>query len=573
MAKELSRYLTALDAAFLYFEKPTEAMHIGSCMVYEGRMERQELIELLEKRLHLTPRYRQRVVFPPFAANHPFWIDDPEFDISAHVEEVELEGPVTEEAFARVAAEAYQGPLPRKRPLWSATLIHGLPGDNTGIVWKVHHAMIDGVSGIDLTMVLNGFSPKDADPPEPSGPWSPEPLPDPFSLMHEAVRERVANYGRAFTDALFESFRPESVAKRLEMMREASGPTLPKVLRPAPRTRFNKRVSGQLGWAWRELSFTEVRQVKSVLGGTVNDLVLAVLSGGVGKYLREKGDDTSGLELRAMCPVSMRQADERGQLGNLVSVMIAPLHVGIEDPIERHQAGIEGMTRNKEARQAEAFYEMTQWSDLVPPVSQALAGRLPIPPTLFNTVSTNVPGPQIPLFQAGRRCLSWLPMGVVTSGIGLFTSILTYDKRITLGTTVDAKLIPDPWRLSECIRDAYEELRDLAGVKPVPFESFPLGASTHPYSSLAAASEVEPPSPAIGPASAEPPAAKKASRKATARKKSARRKATKAKTAKKKAVAKASKKVTKKKAAKKKAATSTRKKGSTRKKSSSRKKS
>ena len=183
VAKELSRYLTAIDSAFLYFEKPTEAMHIGSCMVYEGRMEKHELVQLLESRLHLTPRYRQRVVFPPLAANHPFWIDDPDFDIEAHVDAVELEGEVGEQGLSEAVADAYRGPLPRNRPLWSATLIHGLPDDNTAVVWKVHHAMIDGVSGVDLTMALNSFAPKPDDVPPPEVPWNPDPLPDPFSLM------------------------------------------------------------------------------------------------------------------------------------------------------------------------------------------------------------------------------------------------------------------------------------------------------------------------------------------------------------------------------------------------------
>ena len=206
--------------------------------------------------------------------------------------------------------------------------------------------------------------------------------------------------------------------------------------------------------------------------------MLAILSGGIGRYLRAKGDDTSNLELRAMCPVSMRRSDQHGELGNLVSVMIAPLFVGIEDPIERHRAGIDAMVRNKEAKQAEALFEMNRWSELVPPASQRLAGQLPIPPTLFNTVSTNVPGPQIPLYQGGRKCLAWYPLGIVSSGIGLFTAILTYDQRITLGTTVDAEQIPDPWLLSECIRDAYHELREISGVQPIDFPAFPFVTET-----------------------------------------------------------------------------------------------
>jgi WS/DGAT/MGAT family acyltransferase len=464
MAKELNRFLTTLDASFLYFERPKEPLHIGSCMVYEGRIGREELRQVLLDRLHLCPRYRQKVVFPPFGVSHPLWIDDPDFDVDQHIDEVEMEGPNDDRALAEYAAEAYTGMLDRSRPLWHATLIHGLEDDNTAIVWKVHHAMIDGVSGVELTMVLNDYTP-DAEGPPPGEPWQPKELPDVLNLLQESVQHRLAELARGWTDSTFDALRPDKASERLQRMMKASTVTLPTALQPAPRTPFNKPVSGEIGYAWSDFSFAELRQVKAALGGTVNDLVLTILSGALGRYLRGQGEHTDGVTLRAMCPVSMRMADEQGQLGNLVSTMVAPLFVGIEDPRERLEAEKDAMRELKEAGQAEALYDMTQLGTQVPPAWQALAGLIPAQQTLFNTVSTNVPGPQIPLYSVGRKLLAWLPMGVVSNNLGLFVAILTYNQKITLGTTVDRRQIPDPWVLSQCIRESYEELRELAGVE------------------------------------------------------------------------------------------------------------
>ncbi len=474
MAAELNRFLTTLDASFLYFERAKEPLHIGSCMIYEGRVTRADLERLLRDRLHLVPRYRQKVVFPPLSISHPLWTDDPDFDLAHHLAEVELPPGADAATLAEHAARAYEGMLDRRHPLWHMTVLTGLPGDHTAVVWKVHHAMIDGVSGVDLTMALHEWKADGEPPPPPDQPWRAEPQRDPMTLLQESVQHRLTELARSFTDTTFGALRPEKIAQRTRLMRDALTATLPTALRPAPRTPWNKRVSGKLGWAWAELSFTEMRQIKGALGGTVNDLVLAVIAGGLGRYLRAHGQVTEGVELRAMCPVSMRPQAERGALGNLVSTMIAPLYVGITDPVERFSAERRAMERLKDAGQAEAFYELTRFGDQVPPLLQAWLGMIPATQFLFNTVSTNVPGPQIPLYLAGRRLRSWLPMGVVTNNVGLFVAILTYNQRITLGTTVDRVLVPDCWFLAECLEASLSELRAVAGVARQEVELAPV---------------------------------------------------------------------------------------------------
>ena len=458
----LSRRLTAVDAGFLYAEKPEQPMHVGGCMVYDGHVSREELTRIMLERLHRLPRYRQRAVFPPFGLSHPTWEDDPGFDIDRHVAELTLPAPGDDRAMAEVGGQAYAGMLDRSHPLWKLYLLQGRADGRTAMVWKIHHAMVDGVSGVDLTMVLHDLTADAAPPAPPATPWQPQTPPDPISLLQDAVRHRLTEAAQGWTDEAFRLLRPAEAGARARQLTSALTSALPSLLQPAPATPFNGSLSTARGFAWQALPFAEVRAVKAALGGTVNDVVLAVLAGALGRYLRAQGRPTEGVELRAMCPVSMRRPDERGTLGNLVSVMIAPLYVGIEDPVERLAAERAAMERLKEGDQAGGLYSMTQLLNRVPAAWQAFAAQLTVPQTLFNTVSTNVPGPQIPLFLSGRRLVQWVPLGICATNIGLFVGILSYDQRLTFGLTVDPQLVPDAWQLADHLREAFAELRGAA---------------------------------------------------------------------------------------------------------------
>ncbi len=230
--------------------------------------------------------------------------------------------------------------------------------------------------------------------------------------------------------------------------------------RSATRTRFNGPVSTQRAVAWVLVSFTEVRAIRAVLGGTVNDLVLAVVAGALGRYLRHHGTPTQGLELRAMCPVSMRRAEGRGELGNQVSMMIAPLYVGILDPVERLKAERAAMERLKEQDQAGGFYAMTAQGNTTPPWVQAMAGQIEVPNTLLNTVSTNIPGPQVPLYLAGHRLLDSFGFGMLSANIGLFNAITSYNQVLSIGATVDPTQVPDVWFYADCLKESFAELRE-----------------------------------------------------------------------------------------------------------------
>ena len=352
--------------------------------------------------------------------------------------------------------------LDRKRPLWHGTVLTGMPG-HTAVVWKVHHAMVDGVSGVDLTMVLSGVSADEPRPEPPNGEWAPKPLPDSFTLLQAAIRHRLGEVNENLTANAVDAMRPQAIAERARELLSAARATLPFAATPAPRTPFNRRVSGDIGYAWAQFGLSAMRSIKSSLGGTVNDVVLTVLAGALGRYLRSRGERTDGLELRAMCPVSMRRKDERGQLGNLVSNMIAPLYVGIDDPTKRLAKEREAMTRLKEAGQARAFHEMTRFGVQAPPALAAAGAALPFHQTLFNTVSTNVPGPMIPLYLGEHKLVDWLPMGIVSNNIGLFVGTLSYHQRISIGVTVDNRLIPEPWALAGFLEESFKELHRAAG--------------------------------------------------------------------------------------------------------------
>ncbi len=461
MVRELNRRLSITDASFLYVEKPNQPMHVGSCLIYEGQLSADELIRALRERMHLLPRYRQKVVFPPFGIDHPTWEDDPNFDVVNHVGESTLPAPGDDRVLSEVGGQRYAPMLDRDRPLWQVHLFHGRPDGNTAVVWKIHHAMVDGVSMIDLMLTLHDLQP-DAPPPEPPpAPWQPRPLPDPLTLAQDAMRDRLADAARRWTEASFRWLRPPAAEPQRPAAPLAGPPQQP--AGPMP---FNGQLSERRQFAWAEFSFTEIRQIRSALGGTVNDVVLAVVAGALGRYLRAHGVRTEGLVLWAICPVSLRRADERGALGNRVSVMIVPLYVGIGDPAARLAAERETVERLKREDQAGTLAQMAEMGNAIPPAWQALSAQYAPPPnpafTPIHTASSNVPGPQIPLYLAGHKLLRWCGLAPLGGTMGLFNGIVSYNGTLAISATVDPLLVPDVWFYTDCLHEAFAELRAAA---------------------------------------------------------------------------------------------------------------
>src|SRR5438067_2974690 len=239
----LTRRLTSLDAGFLYAEKPNNPTHVGWIGVYEGHISRDELIAIMEQRMHLLPRYRQKVVFPPFRAAHPTWEDDPDFDIRNHIEEAMLPAPGDDQVLSEAGGRLFAPTLPRDRPLWKLVLIQGRADGNTAIAQMISHAMVDGVSGVDLMMVMHDLTPDAPPPAPPATPWRPAPMPDALTLLQEAVRDNLTEAARRWTDETFSRFRPQESAERARRIANAMTASTPQTAQPAPRTPFNGPVS------------------------------------------------------------------------------------------------------------------------------------------------------------------------------------------------------------------------------------------------------------------------------------------------------------------------------------------
>ena len=474
------RRLTQTEAAFLYREKPHTPMHIGGCSLYAGPLSKDALCSLIESRFDRLPQYRQKAVFAPLNIAHPTWEDDPDFDLAHHVDEVTLPPPADDRVISQICSQLFSTPLDRNRPLWKLTLIHGRPDGDTMVLARVHQAMLEGVSGIDLMLVLHDLKPAAEHPAPQQRAWEPEAIPDAVTLMQEAVRDRMTEVVEWWAEQSFQIFRSPLQGSRSTRVSNALMSVLPTLMQPAPRTPFNAALSGRRELTWLEFSFAEARFIRSVLRGTVNDVVLAIIAGGIGRYLRAKGHNTDGLELRVASPVNLKRHEPRSRRGrrptDRTATMLIPLYVGITDPILRLSAQKATVEELYEQDQAGTFHTLQSLAICIPPAWQALAGQAPSMSALANTVVMNIPGPQVPLYLAGHKRQAFFPMGPLAARVGLFHAVASYNKKLSIGITLDPQLIPDGWEYADCLKASFLELREAAE----RFSKRPASADTRP---------------------------------------------------------------------------------------------
>ncbi len=445
-------------------------MHIGGCGVYEGHVSRQTLVRLLEDRLSLLPRYRQKVVSSPFHIAHPSWEDDPDFDLSNHIEEWTLPEPGDDRVLSIVGGRIFAAPLDRAHPLWKLILLRGRHDGNTTIIAKVHYAMVEGITGTALTTVLHDIRP-DAPPTPPPRDWKPAPIPDFLAQFQNAIRDTITTTTQLMVDQGLRLWSGWQANSTPQQQLDTATDVLSPFLRPISRLPFNGQLSGARQFAWTELAFPEIRAIRSALGGTVNDVVLTIISGGLGSYLRAKGYQLESLELRLAYPVMFRRhsdAHEDEIKAPFVSTMIVPLYTGIADPVQRFLAEQRALEELTTHQQAQALAELQTLSRFLPPAVQVLSQQFGLPNNMANTVSLNVPGPQIPLYLAGHKRLALYPIGPLSANIGLFHVTSSYNHTLTIGVTVDPRLMPDVWHYTDCLRGAFQELREAAGRATAP---------------------------------------------------------------------------------------------------------
>ncbi|MCH8995147.1 MAG: wax ester/triacylglycerol synthase family O-acyltransferase, partial [Chloroflexi bacterium] len=449
--------------SFLYTERPYAPLHIGSLGIYEGQIPFDRFVEHIDSRLPNIPRYRQRLAFVPWAIAHPTWEDDPQFDIRRHIHHVTLPEPGGHEELMSITADLFAKPLDRSKPLWEMYIINDLEQDRSGIITKVHHCMVDGVSGIELMMAILDISPEPEPMPE-TAPWQPKPFPALGTQLADAFWDNLSEQRdrlQEFQEGLID---PQPGLKRAQEMARSLNTTSPWLNQPAPQLPFTGPLGAERRVAFSEVSFVEIREIRTSLGGTVNDVVLAVLAGALRRYLAEHGVDLAGAEPRVAIPVNVRLDDEEGALGNRVSFILAELPVGEADAATRFAKMRERLDHLKEENQAGALEMLSRLAAQIPAPIQALGGILPPANTLVNLICTNVPGPMIPLYSIGHLMLAHYPMVPLSFDMGLGVGVTSYNQRLYFGLMVDPNAVVDLDGLKQCFDESFLELRDAAGV-------------------------------------------------------------------------------------------------------------
>ena len=457
--------LTGLDASFLHLEDATSHMHVAGVCIFEGSPPPyEELLEAIDRRLGLVPRYRQRLAFVPFGQGRPKWVDDPHLNLRYHVRSTALPAPGSEQQLRELAGRVFSQQLDRDKPLWEIWLVDGLDGDRFAMLSKTHHALVDGISGVDIMSVLFDTSPEPAAPADTGDRWLPRPLPSRAQLLGEALVER-ATVPTEIARSIRAVLRgPRLVAEGVRDAAVGVGAMAWAGLNPAPSSPYNKSIGPHRRFTWVRVNLADVKAIKNELGGTVNDVVLATVAGALGKHLRRRGQNTDGLELKAMVPVSVRADVERGALGNRVAAMMAPLPVWCQDPVARLDIVREELKGLKSGGQAVGAQVLTQLSGFAPATVMGQASRVMARQRFFNLVVTNVPGPQIPLYLAGKRMVDTFPMVPLAKNQALGIALLSYAGNINFGLVGDFDLMWDLDDFTEDVRESLAELAAEAGV-------------------------------------------------------------------------------------------------------------
>ena len=482
-----SQRLTSQDASFLYNESFNGPMHIGSLGIFDGPLPLAAVTEHIRKRLHLVPRYRQRLNFVPFNLNHATWEDDPNFKLENHIIEHVLPPGSGDAELIRATMDINETVMDRQRPMWEMHIINGLADGRAGLVTKIHHCVIDGVSGIELSTVVMDFQPEPPEVDPPKEEWSPRPLPSPGESVSTAMFDLAQQQLDAARRAQSLFSQPDAVTDRNTLMGQATQTMLQMASRPIISAPWNRPpVTYRRGFAWSKFEFGEFRGIRGVLGGTVNDVVLAVLSEGAARYLAEKGYNTAGQMLRLGCPVSVRREDQGGALGNRVSMMFPMMPAAPMDMVERLGVVREATERIKLQREAQGLELMTEQTDSVAPSLVAmnaavttamtdaftafasLVPQLPSPPPVqlpgsgINFVATNVPGVQVPQYLVGRKMTDTIGILALGGNLGYGVAIGSYDKSLYFGMICEPRLMPDVDRMKEHVEAAYADLRAAA---------------------------------------------------------------------------------------------------------------
>ena len=458
--------MSPVDAIFLHAEDGITHMHIGSCSIFAGPSPSiDEITNLIESKLPQLTRYRQKVRFVPAGLGHPVWVDDPDFNLSYHVRHSALPPPGDEHELENLMGRLMSQELDRKRPLWEAWVIEGLPGDRWALISKVHHCMVDGIAGTDLMTVL--LDPDRGTKIQPIEPWKAEPEPSGLQLAAHAVARMAMNPARQLVAWRSAGLHPRQAWNHLSDVASGLRSFGERVLAPTNPESIAGAIGTHRRWAAARCTLDDVKTIRRVFGGSINDVVLSAISGAFRSVLIERGDPVDDVVLRSLVPVSVRHPDDH-KWNNQVSLIVAELPVGIADPILRLEAVRAQMATLKASHQVTAVEAVVATAEFVPPILLALAARAATtmlrraPQRTINTVTTNVPGPQLPLYALGREMLEYLPFVPLSEGVPIGVAILSYNGRLTFGITGDYDTASDVHFMAKQIEAEVIALRELA---------------------------------------------------------------------------------------------------------------
>lgn len=458
--------VSGMDATFLYGETETSPMHIGSVVIIEGELKYNVFKKLILSRIHHLPKFRQRLMYAPMSIDHPFWVDDPNFNINMHLNHVALPKDGDWKQLRKMASSIFSQPLNQDRPLWEFTFVEGLdnlsqvqPG-SVAIISKVHHVAIDGMAGAGMMATLFDFGPDASDIPEPK-PWKPKPLPNEIGLVLKTGLGFAKNPFR-LPKLLKESLEATIKAGFVTRVQHIDLPTAPF---SAPHTPLNGIISAERKWNTSIISLDRVKVLKNKMGTTLNDIILAMCSGALRRYLVEK-KKLPKKPLVAMVPVSTRSKSDNSD-GNMLNAMLIQLATDLEDPIERLEKIYANTIQGKTYQGATGAKTLSNLAEAVPFGVANQAARMysrfnvaKMHSPVFNVVITNVPGPQIPIYMQGHRVRHVMGMAPIIDGMGLIITVLSFDGQITISPTSDIASMPDLDRFSDYLLDAANELEE-----------------------------------------------------------------------------------------------------------------
>ncbi|MCP5071236.1 MAG: wax ester/triacylglycerol synthase family O-acyltransferase [bacterium] len=459
--------LSAQDNSFLLAETPNTHMHVAGLQIFqlgdlateEGGVDMQAIKAKTEAQLHLIPRYRQKIQWTPITQD-PVWVDDAEFNIDYHMRHTSLPQPGSLDQLKKLAARIMAQQLDRERPLWEMWVVEGLEGDRFAMISKIHHCMIDGMAGVDLAQILMDIKP-DKEIPEPVR-YIPKPTPSGAELLRDSVGYRLGMPFRAIRGYREFQAETEDVGHEVRVRLRALGELFDQAFDPPSETPINGELGPHRRFDWLSMSLAEVKQVRRASDASLNDVVLNTAAGAFRRYMVHRGCDPAEIRFRVSAPVSMRREGEQGQLGNRVSAWQVDLPLDGPDPLERlaliHET-TQGLKDSNSAIGIDMIMQVAEWT---PPVllslgAQAIDGQT-------NSIITNVPGPQFPLYMLGARLLEMMPVVPLLAGVGLAIALFSYDGRLTWGVNADYALVPDLPIFTGMLKESFIEFADAVGV-------------------------------------------------------------------------------------------------------------